>query len=126
MLNRTSPVYLLVIIVLAASPVVAGELVEFEAHRIGSFRSEACCVADFTGDGRLDIAAGPFVYVAPDWRPWKIRELKGDVDEQGNGAGLNIPVVDLDTDGDLDIVVTGKFGGPVWFENKAKSSAQDE
>jgi hypothetical protein len=26
-------------------------------------------------------------------------------------------VVDLDSDGDLDIVVTGKWGGPVWFES---------
>jgi len=40
--------------------------------------------------------------------------------DQGIGAGMNIPVVDLDADGDLDVVVTGKFGGPVWFENRLK------
>ena len=40
---------------------------------------------------------------------------------EGIGAGLNIVVVDLDGDGDLDIVVTGKWGGPVWFENRSKS-----
>jgi hypothetical protein len=39
---------------------------------------------------------------------------------EGIGSGMNIPVVDLDSNGDLDIVVTGKWGGPVWFENKMK------
>ena len=38
--------------------------------------------------------------------------------DEGIGAGLSIPVVDMDGDGDPAIVVTGKFGGPVWFENK--------
>jgi hypothetical protein len=37
---------------------------------------------------------------------------------EGIGAGMNIVAVDLDGDGDLDIVVTGKWGGPVWFENR--------
>jgi hypothetical protein len=37
--------------------------------------------------------------------------------KEGIGAGMSIAVIDLDGDGDLDIVVTGKWGGPVWFEN---------
>jgi hypothetical protein len=41
---------------------------------------------------------------------------------QGIGSGMSIPVVDLDADGDLDIVVTGKFAGPVWFENRRITS----
>ncbi len=40
---------------------------------------------------------------------------------EGIGAGLNIEAVDLDGDGDLDIITTGKWGGPVRFENRAKS-----
>jgi hypothetical protein len=39
---------------------------------------------------------------------------------EGISSALNIPAVDLDGDGDLDIVVTGKWGGPVYFENKLK------
>jgi len=40
--------------------------------------------------------------------------------DEGIGSGMNIPLVDLDGDGDLDVVVTGKWGGPVWFENLRK------
>ena len=42
--------------------------------------------------------------------------------DEGIGSALNIPVVDLDGDGDLDIVVTGKWGGPVYFENIRNSN----
>ena len=40
--------------------------------------------------------------------------------DQGIGSGLNLRVIDLDQDGDLDVVVTGKWGGPAWFENLMK------
>jgi hypothetical protein len=36
------------------------------------------------------------------------------------GSGINNIVVDIEGDGDLDVVVTGKFGGPVLFKNKLK------
>ena len=36
------------------------------------------------------------------------------------GSSLSIPVVDMDGDGDLDVVVTGKWGGPVYLENSTK------
>jgi len=42
--------------------------------------------------------------------------------DEGIGSSLNVPVVDLDGDGDLDVVVTGKWGGPVWFENQGKKA----
>lgn len=38
--------------------------------------------------------------------------------DQGIGSGVNLCAVDLDADGDVDVVVTGKWGGPVWFENQ--------
>ena len=40
--------------------------------------------------------------------------------DEGIGSGVNLCAVDLDGDGDMDVVVTGKWGGPVWFENKRK------
>jgi len=40
--------------------------------------------------------------------------------DEAIGAALNICLEDLDGDGDLDLVVTGRWGVPVWFENKLK------
>ena len=40
--------------------------------------------------------------------------------DEGIGSGINLCATDLDADGDVDVVVNGKWGGPVWFENKLK------
>jgi hypothetical protein len=37
---------------------------------------------------------------------------------EGIGSGLNICVADINGDGRQDVIVTGKWGGPVWFENQ--------
>jgi len=78
---------------------------DFVPHRVGNYRSEACGVGDFNNDGKLDIVAGPFLYLAPDWKAVKIRELKGSVNEQGDGYMwdfANLPL-DIDGDGRLDV-----------------------
>ena len=41
-------------------------------------------------------------------------------ENEGISAGLNIEPVDMDGDGDLDLVTTGKFGGPILLENQLK------
>lgn len=40
--------------------------------------------------------------------------------DDGVGSGLTMRVIDLDQDGDLDVVVTGKWKGPAWCENLLK------
>ncbi len=94
--------------------------IHFLPHRIGSHRSEACAVADFNGDGKPDIAAGPFLYLAPDWKPVKIREVNTTVTDNGKGYAddfCNL-VLDVNKDGKPDIVSGGWFSKTsFWFEN---------
>lgn len=93
---------------------------EFVMHRVGHFRSEACGVGDFNNDGQLDIVAGPFLYLAPDWTATKIRELEGEVDEQGKGYYwdfMNVPL-DIDGDGLLDVASCSWHGkNSTWYRN---------
>lgn len=93
---------------------------KFEKHQIGTFRSEACGVADFNGDGKLDVVAGPFIYLAPEWRAYKFREIKGEVDNSGKGYMWNFAdlPLDVDLDGKLDVVSCDWFEKCVdWHKN---------
>jgi hypothetical protein len=104
----------------------SADAVSFEMHRVGDYRGEPCGVGDFNADGKLDIVGGPYIYMAPDWKKFQFRQVKGDVDDQGKGYRydfMNLPL-DLDGDGKLEVVSCSWHDKwAVWFRNTGTSSA---
>jgi len=96
--------------------------VSFEISRIDTVRGESIALFDVDRDGALDIVSTNHWYRGPDWTPIHFRNLqvRGEqVTENGVGQfenDFNVPL-DLDHDGDLD-VVTASWGTPLrWYEN---------
>jgi hypothetical protein len=94
--------------------------VKFAMHRVDNFRSEACGVADFNGDGKPDIFAGENLYLAPGFKPVKVRAIGGTVDENGKGYRNDFANLTLDVDGDgkPDLISVDWFSkSSTWFKN---------
>ncbi len=105
---------------LSAADNRAATEVSFVLHRIGGYRGEACGVGDFNNDGKLDIVAGAYIYFAPSWEAVRIRTIKGEIDESGDGYTwdfMNAPL-DVDSDGLLDVVSCSWHGKQLeWYRN---------
>jgi hypothetical protein len=80
--------------------------------------SECCSVADFNGDGKLDLAAGRNWYEAPGWK--KHIDFRDGAETNGPETDDNSEfAMDVNRDGRPDIVSSGwmRMKGAFWYEN---------
>ncbi len=143
----------LVVLVPLVATAWADHPLQFDVKFLTVDANEGCDIADFDGDGKLDIVAGRNGYRNGEWVPrpvrliddWSgyVRSSGGDpgsseppimryyvwnpqtkafegytINEGEVGGGLQIRTADLDADGDIDIVVAGKDGTQILFNQR--------
>jgi len=92
--------------------------IAFRIHMIDAGYSETAAVADINNDGRPDIVSGEYWYEAPSWTKHRIRDIDYTSGYIDNFSDLP---VDVDGDGNTDIVQFGYFSGNiVWLKNPGK------
>jgi hypothetical protein len=87
------------------------------------FRSEGVAVADFNGDGHMDVAAGSVYYSGPDWKMHAILEKPKDFAPATYSDAFCCFAEDVNRDGRPDLLVVDIPGKPTWwFENPGNSN----
>jgi hypothetical protein len=85
---------------------------------------EACGVADFNGDGRVDVFCGDSWYEAPNWKKHKVRDVPASANPHYYEDFCDSPL-DVNADGRPDIVTCNYFGGRVgWVEDPGGDATQ--
>jgi len=88
------------------------------------FRSEGVAVADYSGDGKPDIAVGSVYYAALDWKMIPIREKAEAFNPRGYSDVFACFAMDVNGDGRIDLITIDIPGKETWWwENPGPAAA---
>ncbi len=115
----TSILSLFIFVLSISSPLFANEEgVKFKVKLLAVDANEGCDIADFDGDGKLDVVAGRNWYRNGDWIPRPVRTIndnRGYIHSNGDFA------IDINKDGKIDVLAGDFFQGKIyWYENPGK------
>jgi hypothetical protein len=89
------------------------------ARLIDPGASETAAVADVDRDGRLDILSGAYWYQAPNWTPYRFRDIGF---QNGYLDSFSLMPVDVDGDGWMDVADVSWFGKKIaWWRNPGRA-----
>lgn len=115
-----------VVCVLSAGMLRAGEI-GFERIQLSDqFYSEGGTHGDFDGDGQGDVAIGPWIYYGPSFTEKSRFYEGGAVEPAGYSANFLMYSDDVDGDGQLDILVLGFPGNESWWYQNPGDKAREQ
>jgi hypothetical protein len=110
---------------LALTPAALSAEPQFERVQLSNeFYCEGGTFGDYNGDGKGDVAVGPFIYWGPDFEK-KSRYYEGPaIDPVGYSENFLMYSDDVDADGKRDILVLGFPGKESWwYQNPGHNKA---
>ncbi len=112
---RTHILLSLLCVAVTMATASAAPPVKFEIRLLAVDANEGCDIADFDGDGKLDVVAGRNWYRNGDWAPRPVRAIEdwnGYVRSNGDWA------YDVNSDGSPDVIAMDFTAGEVyWYQN---------